>query len=150
MSRGPKRAAWRLGSGVFLTLLLVQACGRNAAQYEEASVGLGSALSFTAVNRAITGDCWAECSHGYACDRKRGLCVRAECVPECAVGEHCVIEVDGRFRCMDPAGVGQIGAGTSAASPASNAASDAGAAIPGDGGVVQGGGSNGPLDAAAE
>jgi hypothetical protein len=147
VTRWPKRTAWRLGSGVLLTLLLVQACGTNARQYEEASVGLGTALSFTAVNRALTGDCWAQCSHGYACDRKRGLCVRAECVPECPEGEHCVIEVDGRFRCMDAAGVGQIGAG---ANPTSNAASDAGASSPVDGGVAHSNGSNGSADAASE
>jgi hypothetical protein len=139
--------AWSLGSGVFLTLFLLQACGSNAAQYEEASLGVGTALSFTAVNRAVTGDCWAQCALGYACERKRGLCVRAECVPECAQGEQCVIEVDGRFRCMDAAGVGQFGAG---ASLTSSSASDAGPATPVDGGLTPSNGSYGAADAAAE
>lgn len=126
-------------------LCVALACGGRSSNYAAAGVGLGSLVTLSAVNRAVTGDCWAVCSPGFACDRPRGTCVRAECIPECAVGEHCVIEQDDRFRCMDDLGTARLGArarpllgdagsAQDAASPvaASSAASDAAADAAGD------------------
>jgi hypothetical protein len=112
---------------------LVAACatGSNAG-YGAAGAVLAGTIVGTGVNRAVTGDCWAICSRGYACDRERGTCVRAECVPDCAQGEHCVIEHDGRFRCMDATGMGRIGASSTPSAPVSPSAAtlDAGLAPP--------------------
>lgn len=39
-----------------------------------AAVGLASTVGAAAINRAITGGCYAMCSTGYHCDHKDGLC----------------------------------------------------------------------------
>lgn len=116
-----KFSAWRLGLSALVVWCVAVACGGEGTGYQAAAVGLGAAVGLTAVNRAVTGDCWAICSPGYACDRQRGTCVRAECIPECAPGEHCVIEQDARFRCMDRLGVARLG--SSVRSPAADAGS---------------------------
>lgn len=105
MSRGHYRAC----IVALATVLLILACGEGP--YQQAGLGLATTVSFAAVNRAVTSDCWSQCSRGYACDRTRGLCVRAECVPDCALGEQCVIEQDGRFRCINAAALGQLRGG---------------------------------------
>jgi len=102
--------------------------------YAVAGAALGGTIVASGINRAVTSDCWAQCSPGYACDRGRGTCVRAECVPECAPGEHCVIEHDGRFRCMDSLGTARLGApvsGSVATAPAQSDASAGPRALPG-------------------
>ena len=124
---------WQLRAVALGALVAACATGSNAG-YAAAGAVFAGAVVGAGINRAATGDCWANCSRGYACDRERGTCVRAECVPECAQGEHCVIEQDGRFRCMDATGMGRIGAtskpSVSSASsvPGNASALDAGAA----------------------
>jgi hypothetical protein len=82
-----------------------------------AGVGLGAAVAGAGIHRAVTGGCWAVCSPGFACDRARGVCVRAECLPACSSIEQCVIEQDGRSRCLEISGGMQI-SGPSLAAPA--------------------------------
>ena len=106
MSRRHGLARW--GVGVFVASLASAACGHG--NYGAAGVGLGAAVTGAGVNRAITGDCWAVCSPGYGCDKQRGTCVRAECVPGCTTDEHCVVEADGRTRCIDNPGTLRFGA----------------------------------------
>ena len=117
---------------------LVAACaaGSNAGYGAAAAVLTGTVVA-TGINRAATGDCWAICTRGYACDRERGTCVRAECVPECAQGEHCVIENDGRFRCMDATGMGRIGASSTPPAPSATTATTAISAAALDAGAAQ-------------
>lgn len=80
-------------------------CGaNNGKQYTEAAIGLATMVGTTAVYRQTTGGCWANCSRGYACDRKSGLCRRSECIPSCGASQTCVIEEDDRFRCVDMVG----------------------------------------------
>jgi hypothetical protein len=100
-------AVWLLGCG-----------GSNEYQYKEAALGLGATVAMTGVYRATTGGCWANCTPGFACERKSGLCRRTECVPACPSTQTCVIEEDDRFRCIDMLGTGPLGA-TSSAPPSS-------------------------------
>jgi hypothetical protein len=100
-------------SAAALAVLVVACAAGSNAGYEAAGAGLAGVVIGSGVNRAVTGDCWAICSRGFACDRQRGTCERAECEPECAQGEHCVIEQDGRFRCMEATGMLRIGSNTS-------------------------------------
>ncbi|MEO6601172.1 MAG: hypothetical protein ABIQ16_14940 [Polyangiaceae bacterium] len=128
---------WQLRAAALAALVAACATGSNSGYGDAAAVLAGTVIG-SGVNRSLTGDCWAVCSRGFACDRGKGTCVRAECEPECAQGEHCVIEQDGRFRCMDATGMGRIGASASnppfssaSAGPASrNPTLDAGAAPP--------------------
>jgi hypothetical protein len=124
---GVKQSCWRLAAGGVGALGLALACGVPSSGYAEAGAGLATAVAFTGVNRAITGDCWAVCSLGYACDRVRGTCVRAECVPECASGEQCIIEQDGRFRCIDTLGTITLSGKVPDAGSALSTPADAGA-----------------------
>ena len=107
---GLKTKLSRFGLGSLVALWLALACGGGSRGYPAAGLGLGTMVALTAVNRALTGDCWAVCSTGYACDRARGVCVRTECVPQCTTAEHCVREQDGRFRCIDKPGTVRLGA----------------------------------------
>ena len=47
---------------------------------------------------------------GYGCDKRRGTCVRAECVPACTQDEYCAIEYDDRARCIENPGTLRLGA----------------------------------------
>ena len=106
---------WLLGCG-----------GNNGTQYTQAALGLGATVAMTGVYRATTGGCWANCTPGFACERKSGLCRRIECVPACPTTQTCVIEENDRFRCIDMLGVGPLGtttkAPTSGAVPATTTA----------------------------
>ncbi len=94
-----------------LVVALVLGCGgSNGGEYAKAAVALPAMIGATAIYRAQTGGCWANCSPGYACDRKLGTCYRAECVPACAANETCFIEADNNVRCVDTFGRGQFGA----------------------------------------
>ena len=104
-----RRRLGRWTIGLFLGAGLAAACGGG--NYTGAGIGLGAAVTGAGLNRAVTGDCWAACTPGYGCDRKRGTCVRVECVPECSADEHCVIEADGRTRCLTNPGTFRLGAG---------------------------------------
>ena len=66
-------------------------------------MAVGAAVAGTVLYRAVTGGCVASCRAYQVCDRQSGLCIQAECSPECAIGQECVREVDGRFRCVDDA-----------------------------------------------
>ena len=114
------RPVW---GAVFVFLVVACASGGSEGGYTTAVGVLAGTVVVSGINRAATGDCWAQCTHGYACDRPRGTCVRAECDPECAAGEHCVIEADARFRCIDGLGTARLGASASGAPSASVAPS---------------------------
>lgn len=114
-------AAWLFGCG-----------GNNGYQYTRAAIGLGATLGTTAVYRATTGGCWANCTLGFACDRESGLCRRRECIPACATSQTCVIEAGDRFRCVDVLGAGPLTSNTlgrpSSSAPATSSAPSLGAA----------------------
>jgi hypothetical protein len=117
--------AWKWRASLVVGLVL--GCGGNDKEYAQAVTGLAGTIGATAIYRAHTGGCWANCSPGYACDRKRGTCYRAECVPACAPNETCFVEDNDRFRCVDTLGAGQFGGRSSApvtsSAPVSSAAS---------------------------
>jgi len=89
---------------------LALACGSGSNEYTAAAVAAGVTVLATGVNRAVTGNCWASCAPGYVCDRKSGICERAECAPGCPVGRHCVRELDGSFHCAEDVGAVSFGA----------------------------------------
>ena len=68
-------------------------CGGNP--YTEAAVATGVAVAATGVHRAITDDCWARCSPGYACNQESGLCEPGECDPSCPAGYMCSVTPTG-------------------------------------------------------
>jgi hypothetical protein len=68
----------------------------GANDYVGGLVFAGTGVAATAVNRKITGDCYANCQAGYACDRDSGLCERIEC--SCPADQVCEI-VGGRKVC---------------------------------------------------
>jgi hypothetical protein len=108
-----------------LATALACGCGGNGTQYPEAATGLAGTIGATALYRAETKGCWANCSPGYACARKTGLCRRAECIPACAPSQTCFIEADDRLRCVDVLGAGlssgNISPPTTSSAPASSA-----------------------------
>jgi hypothetical protein len=63
--------------------------------YSEAAAATAVAVAATGVHRAITKDCWARCSPGYACNRESGLCQPSECTPECVAGYTCTVTPTG-------------------------------------------------------
>jgi hypothetical protein len=75
---------------VWLPLALTCCGGADKDKYAQAALGTGITVAAVGVNRAVTGDCWAQCSPGYLCNEKSGLCERGECYPDCEVGSHCV------------------------------------------------------------
>ena len=93
-----------------LAALLLGCAGNDGKEYTAAAIGLAGTIGATAMYRAHTGRCWANCSLGYACDRPSGLCRQIECIPECAPSKTCVIEPDQSFRCVNAFGSGQFGA----------------------------------------
>lgn len=103
------------GNGLLWTLLLGGAAACSWSQtsstnrYDVGGVGLGVAVGEAVVYRAATGNCYAQCGRGYACDRKTGLCVRIECAPGCPVGQQCVRELDGSARCAADHGAFTLG-----------------------------------------
>ncbi len=58
-------------------LLLVPGCSVGGVpKYAGAGIAVGSMVGATAVNRVITGECWARCSKGWHCNHKSGVCER--------------------------------------------------------------------------
>ena len=63
-------------------LLLVPGCrAAGVPTYAGAAIFAGTAVGATAVNRAVTGDCWATCYEGWHCNHKSGLCERETSPP---------------------------------------------------------------------
>jgi hypothetical protein len=83
------RIRWMLAAS-WIGAAAVSCGGNNQSNYVKAAVGTGALLAATGVNRAVTKSCWGNCSRGYACNEKTGLCELGECLPGCAVGTHCV------------------------------------------------------------
>ncbi len=128
-----RRTAW-------LVALLVLACGaRNEAAYPAAAVAAAAQVGMTAVHRAATGGCWADCHHGTTCNHETGVCEQTAeakerkepappvepivapptaCAPRCHDHEVCVIESTGYERCearpAAPAASSSAGAAPSA------------------------------------
>src|SRR5262245_60014744 len=78
---------------------LVACGGKNAAAYNAAAVTAGIGVLAAGVNRSITGDCWANCPPGTACDRPRGVCVELPCRGQCPDGKKCQ-RVGSLYECM--------------------------------------------------
>jgi hypothetical protein len=57
-----------------------------------AATGVGAAI----VNRKVTGDCYASCPSGYACNHDTGICERRTCM--CPADQVCEL-VGGRVVC---------------------------------------------------
>lgn len=124
---------WQLYTSLLTTIVL--GCGgSNDKAYAWAAASLPVMIGATAIYRAQTGGCWANCSAGYACNRQRGLCLRSECIPACASTQTCFIEDDNRARCVDTLGAGQFGSKPRAplmsSAPVSSAAPPASSASP--------------------
>jgi hypothetical protein len=54
-----------------------------------ALAGAAALVSANAVNRAVTGACWGQCSGGKVCDKESGLCVAVTCDPACRQDQVC-------------------------------------------------------------
>lgn len=67
--------------------------------YAGAAVFAASAVGATAVNRELTGECYAACTPGHACNRKTGLCEPIAC--HCPADLVCEI-VGGDKVCVHP------------------------------------------------
>jgi hypothetical protein len=85
-----------LHSGVGLLVIgwMLLSCAGSEAGH--AALGTGVMVGAVAVNRVVTGDCWAHCSLGYVCNHESGLCEQGECYPACASGYHCAATSMGR------------------------------------------------------
>ncbi len=103
---------------VWLSLAMAGAlpgCGSDAGR---AAVATAVAVGAVGINRAVTGNCWAQCDPGFLCDEKSGLCERGECVPGCPVGYYCVrdpkrhticVRDPDAFSVADPAATAPVG-----------------------------------------
>jgi len=65
----------------------------------DAVVATAVTVAAVGVNRALTDECWAACSHGYVCDQKRGVCVPGECLPACVAPDQCTL-VGLEYQCV--------------------------------------------------
>jgi hypothetical protein len=88
-------------------LLACSGASPGANQAAAAGITAGLAVAAAAINRAATDECWGSCSHGFGCDRVRGICVPIDELegPE-AEGQSeeqdgCVEEDDGSIVCPD-------------------------------------------------
>ena len=50
-------------------------------KYAGAAIFAGTAVAATAVNRSLTGECWAVCSPGLHCNHRSGLCEKDKEMP---------------------------------------------------------------------
>lgn len=101
-----------------VALLGLAACSdSNQNTYAQAISGTALMVTAVGIHRAITDDCWARCSPGYLCNEESGLCEKGECVPACELGQHCVHERGGHFRCIPDADP-SVSAATAATPPA--------------------------------
>lgn len=82
---------------IALATLITLGCGQSD-KAARAAVGLGLGVAAAGVNRAVTGECWASCAPGQACDRARGVCVPIPCGGKCPPDERCVESAQGE-RC---------------------------------------------------
>lgn len=57
-----------------LVVLLVGCRVNGLSPYPAAALFTATAVGATAVNRAVTGDCWAVCRTGWHCNHDTGLC----------------------------------------------------------------------------
>jgi hypothetical protein len=67
-----------LAASLGLSAALGAAACQTSSRYAtpaNAAIGTGIAVGAAAVNRAVTGECWASCRPGTVCDRATGLCV---------------------------------------------------------------------------
>ena len=71
-----------------LALASVECSSGNTGQ---AAIATAVTVAAVGVNRQATGDCWARCSKGYACDPESGTCVAGECAPECVPPSRCTL-----------------------------------------------------------
>ena len=104
--RAPRQTGKRVLRVALCAGALAGSCSQTSStnRHDVAAAGLGVAVGGAVVYRALTGNCYAQCGPGYACDRKSGLCVRLECAPGCPMGQQCVRDFDGSARCLASAG----------------------------------------------
>ena len=81
-------------------LALAFACG-GTNDYLGAAVTAGAAVAAAGVNRAATGDCWAQCRNGMMCDRDSGTCVAVPCGGACPADWRCE-RLGNREQCVQP------------------------------------------------
>jgi hypothetical protein len=75
--------------------------GRGSNDYLGAVVTAGAAVAMAGANRAVTGDCWAQCRNGMMCDRDSGTCVALPCGGACP-GDWTCQRVGNREECVQP------------------------------------------------
>jgi hypothetical protein len=105
--------------------LAVDACSsQNKNNYANAGIAIAAAVAEAAVQRAVTGDCWAQCAYGTHCDEKTGVCVADEgpktpapdasappplqtappeddtCSGYCFEDERCIVIANGDMKCV--------------------------------------------------
>jgi hypothetical protein len=64
--------------GALLSLGIASCTPYGAPKAVGAAVFAGTAVAATGAKRKVAGGCWANCSKGWHCDQKRGLCVEDE------------------------------------------------------------------------
>lgn len=63
----------------FVSLATLTACRVEGIGKGPSAALLGAtAIGAAAVNRSVSGDCWATCSPGWVCNRESGLCEKVE------------------------------------------------------------------------
>jgi hypothetical protein len=67
--------------------------------YVGAAVFAATGLGGAAVNRKLTGDCYANCQAGYYCNHDSGICERKTC--ECPADQVCE-RIGGENVCVQP------------------------------------------------
>jgi hypothetical protein len=77
--------------------------------YTGAAAFAGSAVAGAGVNRAITGQCWAQCPPGTTCNHASGVCERLPCSSTCPADLQCE-QVGGEFVCVQPRSEGALAA----------------------------------------
>ena len=105
-------------AATFLALFVLPGCTEaNKQNYAYAALGTGATIAAVGLNRALTNDCWALCSPGYACNQKSGLCELGECLPGCEYGFHCVRHPAGDLVCEPDPNQTRMTSAPSASSP---------------------------------
>lgn len=81
LDRSGRRGFGGMGRLFWLVLLVPGCRAVGVSKYAGAAIFAGTAVGAVAVNRAVTGDCWAICSPGWYCNHKSGLCEREKSPP---------------------------------------------------------------------
>jgi hypothetical protein len=105
-------------AAALLALFAAPGCSEaNKQNYAYAALGTSAGIAAVGLNRALTKDCWALCSPGYACNQESGLCELGECIPGCEYGWHCVRHPAGALLCEPDPNQARMTSAPAASSP---------------------------------